>query len=93
MDVFCCSDRLFTFSKDQVQVVLFRECDFRGRKLLFDSHAIRKVSLHTVNNNETSEHISSEKKVPEVLDKYAEKTNGYGYVVTYKPSLYLFALI
>lgn len=31
------------FSADQVRVLLFRECDFQGRKLLFDSSAIQKT--------------------------------------------------
>lgn len=31
------------FNADQVRVLLFRECDFQGRKLLFDSSAIQKT--------------------------------------------------
>lgn len=31
--------------KEQIRVVLFRECDRRGRKLLFDSHSVEKLSL------------------------------------------------
>lgn len=34
----------FPFAADQVRVVLFRECDIRGRKLLFDSSAVEKIS-------------------------------------------------
>lgn len=34
----------FPFTADQVRVVLFRECDIRGRKLLFDSSAVEKIS-------------------------------------------------
>lgn len=33
----------FPFTTDQVRVVLFRECDIRGRKLLFDSSAVEKI--------------------------------------------------
>lgn len=33
----------FPFAADQVRVVLFRECDIRGRKLLFDSSAVEKI--------------------------------------------------
>lgn len=86
INLFYCSERLFTFSKDQVQVILFRECDFRGRKLLFDSHAVRKVPLQ-VANTETSTQVSPDKKVPDVQEKYAETSNGYGYLVgiTYNP--------
>lgn len=36
---------LFPFSHDQVRIVLFRECDWTGRRLLFDSSAIQKVSV------------------------------------------------
>ncbi|XP_055532905.1 uncharacterized protein LOC129723011 isoform X2 [Wyeomyia smithii] len=32
------------FSADQVRVILFRDCDIRGRKLLFDSSAVEKIS-------------------------------------------------
>ncbi|XP_058458513.1 folliculin-interacting protein 2 [Malaya genurostris] len=32
------------FTADQVRVILFRECDIRGRKLLFDSGAIEKMT-------------------------------------------------
>jgi hypothetical protein len=34
----------FPFNKEQVRVLLFRECDWRGRRLLFDSSAIEKSS-------------------------------------------------
>lgn len=33
--------------KGQIRVVLFRECDRRGRKLLYDSHSVEKLSLGT----------------------------------------------
>ncbi|XP_053690391.1 folliculin-interacting protein 2 [Sabethes cyaneus] len=32
------------FSAEQVRVILFRECDIRGRKLLFDSSAVEKLT-------------------------------------------------
>lgn len=34
----------FPFAADKVRVVLFRECDIRGRKLLFDSSAVEKIT-------------------------------------------------
>lgn len=38
-----CICRQFPFAADKVRVVLFRECDIRGRKLLFDSSAVEKI--------------------------------------------------
>ncbi|XP_055841165.1 folliculin-interacting protein 2 [Episyrphus balteatus] len=35
----------FPFDAGQVRVLLFRECDSRGRRLLFDSNALQKVTL------------------------------------------------
>lgn len=62
-----------------MRVVLFRECDFRGRKLLFDSHAIQKVPLGSQTSSQ------QETNVPEQTEKekktYAEVSNGYGYMV------------
>uniref|UniRef100_A0A182S9X0 UDENN FNIP1/2-type domain-containing protein n=1 Tax=Anopheles maculatus TaxID=74869 RepID=A0A182S9X0_9DIPT len=34
----------FPFSADQVRILVFQECDIRGRKLLFDSSTVEKVS-------------------------------------------------
>ncbi|XP_049297417.1 folliculin-interacting protein 2 isoform X1 [Anopheles funestus] len=34
----------FPFSADQVRILVFKECDIRGRKLLFDSSTVEKVS-------------------------------------------------
>uniref|UniRef100_A0A182NMI0 UDENN FNIP1/2-type domain-containing protein n=1 Tax=Anopheles dirus TaxID=7168 RepID=A0A182NMI0_9DIPT len=36
--------RQFPFSADQVRILVFKECDLRGRKLLFDSSTLEKVS-------------------------------------------------
>ncbi|KAG8227722.1 hypothetical protein J437_LFUL008004 [Ladona fulva] len=36
--------RPYDFNKEQVRVLLFRECDWRGRKLLFDSQSFQKLS-------------------------------------------------
>uniref|UniRef100_A0A182Q5F1 UDENN FNIP1/2-type domain-containing protein n=1 Tax=Anopheles farauti TaxID=69004 RepID=A0A182Q5F1_9DIPT len=34
----------FPFNADQVRILVFKECDLRGRKLLFDSSTLEKVS-------------------------------------------------
>ncbi|KAF5299961.1 hypothetical protein FQA39_LY11334 [Lamprigera yunnana] len=61
-------ENLFIITKDQVRILLFRECDFRGRKLLFDSDSVQKVLL--TNSPEIS---------PASQEKYVEISNGYGY--------------
>ena len=35
----------FPFESHQVRIVLYRECDARGRRLLFDSSAIQKSPM------------------------------------------------
>ncbi|XP_039293844.1 folliculin-interacting protein 1 isoform X2 [Nilaparvata lugens] len=45
--------RPFDFELDQVRVLLFRECDWRGRKLLFDS-AAKPRSANDLKSNELS---------------------------------------
>lgn len=64
------------FSNEQVRIILFRECDFRGRKLLFDSHSVQKVPIldATQPNGTTA--------VTKVCDKYVEVADGFGYVVS-----------
>ncbi|XP_054264166.1 folliculin-interacting protein 2 [Macrosteles quadrilineatus] len=65
--------RPFGFSVDtnNVRVLLFRECDWRGRKLLFDSTSVEKIAL--------------DPKVPlarprsNSSDMVVEVSNGYGY--------------
>lgn len=69
----CFSDRFFEFCKGQVQVILFRECDFRGRRLLFDSNSIKKIPI----NNQTEESTEEPK-----TEKYVEVSNGFGYLVS-----------
>lgn len=41
----------FPFNKEQVRILLFRECDWRGRRLLFDSSAIEPVTTTSIPNN------------------------------------------
>lgn len=70
----------FNFSKEQVRVLLFRECDWRGRKLLFDSNAVQKVSLE----NQPCSKLkfgSRQKSENKKTDAFVEVTNGYGYQV------------
>lgn len=62
-------ENLFIITKEQIRILLFRECDFRGRKLLFDSESVQKVALPTT--IETSDYPPTE--------KYIEISNGYGY--------------
>ncbi|XP_077291544.1 folliculin-interacting protein 2 isoform X2 [Arctopsyche grandis] len=81
--------RLFHFSKEQVRVLLFRECDRSGRKLLFDSAAVRRVSVSDV--QKTSEYTFTlfqnrkESKDSKSASKSSTKANvvevsqGYGY--------------
>ncbi|XP_063902931.1 folliculin-interacting protein 2 [Zophobas morio] len=68
------SEKFFAFSKDQVRVVLFRECDFRGRKLLFDSNSVKKVPINVTKSGEPIRTAETE--------KFSEVCNGYGYVYT-----------
>ena len=55
-----------------VRVVLFRECDRKGKKLLFDSSTVDKVR------------ISPEKETKETA--FTESTDGWGYTYLQPPS-------
>jgi len=76
--LFHCSQ--FPFSKDQVRILLFRECDWRGRRLLFDSRAIEPVTTtptqsqqqHTVLNTSTTQTKSSPLKLDKNNIEYYE---------------------
>lgn len=57
-------------------MVLFRECDFRGRKLLFDSTAIKKIPI---NSTLETEDFGTDKK--DHKGTFAEISNGFGYMV------------
>lgn len=37
-----CRDSVLRLGADQVRILLFRECEWRGRKLLFDSMSVQK---------------------------------------------------
>ncbi|ENN74860.1 hypothetical protein YQE_08630, partial [Dendroctonus ponderosae] len=56
------------FTAKEIRLVLFRECDFRGRKLLFDSDVTEKIPME---------------KAP-AEQKFVEVSNNYGYVVNSK---------
>lgn len=73
----------FNFSKEQVRILLFRECDWRGRKLLFDSKAVQKVPL---DNRPCSKlKFGSRQKLDyKKTDSFVEVTNGFGYQVRSK---------
>ena len=60
-----------TFSGN-VRVVLFRECDKRGKKLLFDSSTVEKVKL------------SPERDTKDAI--FTESTDGWGYKYLQPPS-------
>lgn len=53
------------FTTKQIRLVLFRECDFRGRKLLFDSEVTEKIPMEKAQADQ----------------KFVEVSNNYGYVV------------
>lgn len=76
--------RPFNFSKNQVRILLFRECDWRGRKLLFDSKAVQKVSLESQPCSKLK-FGSCQKLDNKKNDAYVEVTSGFGYQYT-KPN-------
>ncbi|XP_071455408.1 folliculin-interacting protein 2 [Hetaerina americana] len=72
--------RPFVFNREQVRVLLFRECDWRGRKLLFDSSMVVKAS-----NEKSSRSKLKFGGRPKVDAKYLSTSNGSYYQQT-KPS-------
>lgn len=73
---------IFPFSKEQVRVLIFRECDWNGRRVLFDSSAVREVS--PIPGKETSNPPSMTGKTDQTKRDTAENfigvCNGIGYV-------------
>ncbi|KAK9869666.1 hypothetical protein WA026_003414 [Henosepilachna vigintioctopunctata] len=67
------SEKNIGFAKDQVRVALFRECDFRGRKLLFDSSSVKKIQITPSMDNEISAYNKNQ-------ETFAEISDGYGYM-------------
>lgn len=65
---------------------MFRECDWTGRRLLFDSSAVQKVNISATTNPSTASNNQNGKQ-PKSNDKdttnssqsFIEICNGYGY--------------
>lgn len=58
-------------------MLLFRECDWTGRRLLFDSSAVQKVSKSKTPSEQLSHPIDeNETDAPRT---YIDICNGYGY--------------
>lgn len=68
-----------------MRVLLYRECDWTGRRLLFDSSAVQKVSITSNDPSTISSNQSG--KLPNASSKdgtnpsrsYIDICNGYGY--------------
>ncbi|XP_059473581.1 folliculin-interacting protein 2 [Neocloeon triangulifer] len=68
----------FTFDPDQVRVLLFRECESRRRKILFDSSSVQKVAVAaTKSSRKFPSLLRSETKKTDPV--FVEVTNGFGY--------------
>lgn len=80
---------LFPFSNEQVRVLLFRECDWTGRRLLFDSSAVEKVNVTTrtqsLNTNKANGNNATDNKDTQ-SQSFIEICNGYGYVYNHPAS-------
>ncbi|KAL3283642.1 hypothetical protein HHI36_006781 [Cryptolaemus montrouzieri] len=70
----------FGFAREQIRVVLFRECDFRGRKLLFDSTAIKKIQICPMENDYPCSSLKDKS------DIFAEISDGCGYMYVKPPT-------
>lgn len=87
-------DKMFSLDACQVRLVLFCECDFRGRKLLFDSHAVDRIALPEMAGKRMSSstgHINSLTDVAKNMKKYTEISDGHGYIYT-KPNADIYQL-
>jgi len=72
----------FAFGPEQVRVLLFRECESRRRKILFDSCSVQKVALESQKTaRKFPSLLRSETKKTDPV--FAEVTNGYGYKVCF----------
>ncbi|KAF4516820.1 hypothetical protein B566_EDAN006214 [Ephemera danica] len=70
----------FEFSPEQVRILLFRECDARRRKILFDSCSVKKIALEKNCSTNSKSHNKNENKNAD--QEFVEVTNGYGYKCT-----------
>lgn len=77
---------IFPFSDEQVRVLLFRECDWSGRRLLFDSNAVKKMNDCSTDQSTTSKNQnanlsnSTNRNGTNSSKTFIEICNGYGYV-------------
>lgn len=71
---------MFEFNRGQVRVLLFRECERRGRKLLFDSKAVKKIPLPSILQ---CSKLRKGVKAEEIkkAEAFVEITNGFGFQV------------
>lgn len=67
--------RSHRITPEQVRLLLFKECDWRGRKLLFDSATIEKVPV--------SKNDKASVKQPVQVPYVVEVSNGYSYLVSF----------
>lgn len=72
---FSLSHRSCQLNSEQVRLLLFKECDWRGRKLLFDSSTIEKV---TANKNDKP-NVRQADEFPCIV----EVSDGCTYLVSY----------
>lgn len=72
---------IFPFSGEQVRILLYRECDWTGRRLLFDSSAVQKVSI---SNGKSSNSQNGSSNDATQSRSFIGTSNGYGY--TYEQS-------
>lgn len=62
-----------------MRVLLFRECEWTGRRILFDSNAITKISVNKRNNKaNTMENVTNENE-KSTYHNLIEIVNGYAY--------------
>lgn len=75
--VFHCS--VFPFCGSQVRVLLFRECEWTGRRILFDSNTITKISVNKENNKtNTTKNVTDENEKSH-YNNLIDIVNGYAY--------------
>lgn len=72
--------RKFPFSNEQVRILLFRECDIRGKKLLFDSIGIQNVADLQQQQNTCDQKNRSSYSSNASTISHIDLSNGYRYV-------------
>lgn len=71
----CLFLRFCQITSEQVRLLLFKECDWRGRKILFDSSSIQKVPAGK--NDKPTFRQTDE------LPCIVEVTDGFSYLVSF----------